>query len=226
MGSARIRKSDVSGGLKFKRNLTIDWLIETELKAETLVGSDGDLVYAISFGDPYSSDIKGPISVLETPFQYYRSSSDISLESSTGNRHKLTDGPFFKLLKSNLTNELKSLASLGAWNDNLPPDCHLNLTLKNLVSDGVYQIRCMFIDGKNKVSPRLFLGPGNHEINYDRPAGCIAVGTFTAPEIETIIRIASGSEAPPHINAIVLRRVGHNPRVGISRLRTIFSSKR
>jgi hypothetical protein len=223
MCAARIRKSDGPGGLKFKRNLAIDWLVETELTVERVVGSDGDLICAVSFGDPCSSDTKGPISILETPFQYYQLSPDVFLESSTGNKHKLVDGPFFKLSKSDLTNELKSLASLGAWSFNLPPDCHLNLVLKNLVSDGVYQIRCMFIDGKNKVSPKLFLGPENHEINYDRQSGCIAVGTFTSPTTETIIKIASTTTTPPHINAVVLRRIGYNPRVGISGLRTISS---
>jgi len=225
MGTARIRKSEGLGGLRFRRNLAIDWEVEQALSAETIIGDGGDLIHAIVFGDPYSSDAKGPISLLEIPFMYFKSSA-VSLETSAGNKHKIVDGPFFKSKVSDQSDNFKSLISLGAWSTNLPADCHLDLVVKNLVPDNVYQIRCVFIDGKNKVSPRLFLGPGNHEINYDRGQGVVAVGTFIAPDASVNIRIASGSTEPPHINAVVLRQTGYSPRTTITGLRTIYGSKR
>lgn len=224
--TARIRNSNNgTGSFKLKRSLVIDWTTEKSLTPETLVGNDGELDRAIIFGDPYSSETKGPITILKASFLYFRN-SDVDLETSAGNQHKIVDGPFFKSKENNLPEELRSIASLGAWNNNLPANCHLILTIENLVPDNVYQIRCMFIDGKNKASPKLLLDPGNHEINYDRQHGVMAVGTFTSPDKKARIKIASGLGEAPHINAIVLRRVGYNPRATIAGLRTIYDSKR
>ncbi len=228
MTNVRIRKAgnaDSSGGLKFRRNLNIDWSIETELTSDTIVGNEGALVQAITFGDPYSSDARGPISIADVQFQYFKLLKNVNLESSSGLAHKVVDGPFFKLRESNFTPAVNSLASLGAWVNNLPSSSHLNMTIGELVPDGVYQVRCIFVDGKNKVSPKLFLGTEGYEINYNRQKGCVVAGIFTANDRSITIRIASKTIEPPHINAVVLRRIGYNPRTTASLLRTISDLK-
>jgi len=222
MGHARLRKTG-NGGLKFKRSLSIDW-VTADLSPENLVGSDGILVHAIIFGDPYASNIKGPISILDISFCFFKTSSNINLASSTGRTHKIVDGPFFRLYDQTIDN-FKSLMSLGATAHNLPQEEWLDLTIKNLKPDKVYQINCAFFDEKNKVSPLITLNPGNHQIAYDRQQGCIAIGVFTAPTEEITIKISSLSIESPHINALVIREIGDNPRVVISRIKTIAHLK-
>ena len=220
---ARIRKVG-KGGLRFRRALSVDWEIE-QLTPENIVGSEGTIVQSTVFGDPYSSDARGPISILGLDFPYFKNLPTVGLEASTGIVHKISDGPFFKQRDSNLPPEIKSLISLGAWTNNLPPGESLNLQVAGLTPDNVYQIRCIFADGKNKTSPSIALEPGNHVFTYDRQSGCVAVGTFTAPTEEITIKIVSMAAEPPHINAMVLRNIDINPRIVLSQLRTIAGPK-
>lgn len=222
MGHARLRKIG-NGGLKFKRSLSIDWAT-VDLSPENLVGSDGILVHAITFGDPYASNTRGPISILNISFCFFKTLSNINLTSSTGRIHKIIDGPFFKLYDQTLDN-FKSLMSLGAMTNNLPQEEWLDLTIKNLTPDKVYQINCAFFDEKKKASPLVTLNPGDHQIAYDRQQGCIAIGVFTAPTEEITIKISSLSIESPHINALVLREIGDNPRTTASRIKTIAGLK-
>lgn len=222
--TARFRNREGSGGLRFRRSLAINWTIEPNVTSESVVGKEGDLIHAIVFGDPYASFLCGPIALDETNFSYYKLAAHCDLQSSL-REHKLVDGPFFKPRESSQAPELKALSSLGAWVNNLPMGSSLILSVTNLVPDNVYQIRCMFIDGKNKVSPKFILEPGNYEVEYDRQKGCVVVGEFTAPSDKISIKITSTTNEPPHINAMTMRIIDNNPRVVLSGLRTIAGLK-
>jgi len=224
--TVRILNRNGSGGLRFKRNLTIKWTVEQNVSAESIIGTNGKLVHAITFGDPYASPLQGPIILEETCFTYYKLTKHCNLQSSLRDC-KIVDGPFFKSKESEQINsEIKALSACGAWADNLPSDSFLTLNITNLIPDNVYEIRCMFVDGKNKVSPRFILDPGNYEVEYDRQNGCIVIGKFTAPTDQISIKIKSTTNQPPHINAMTMRTIDNNPRVTLSELRTIVASKR
>ena len=206
MGNLKIKSSGVSkGGLKFRRNLSIEWN-SVLLSSENILGSEGKLEKAIIFGDPHA--INSSSAIQDVEFSYYATCS-ANVVSSTGRQHKAVNGPFFKSGYPSLSEEEQKLFSLGSWIPNLPTEGSMFVELDDLTPDVVYEIRCIFADEKCKGSNKMLLLPGEHEFG----GGNIVIGRFTAPEKLVKIEIKSLDNRQPYINSIIVRSVDYAARI-------------
>lgn len=207
---ARIR--NVSGGsIKFRRKLNIKWELEEITSESSVIGDDGTVEKAIAFGDPLTLT-KDPLILNDTEFFYFRREGSTSISSSTGRLHKVVDGPFFKSFnQSDISERSKILTSLGAWIPNLPNEEELIVKVDDIAADGVYEIRCIFSDGKSVGSKDISINSGERLVlPFD--GGTVLKGQFISPESSLKLAIKSNDQLPPFINAIVMKRLGHTPR--------------
>ena len=209
---ARIR--NVSGGsIKFRRKLSIAWDSEEINSEYSILGDDGILEKAIIFGDT-STLTNDPIILNDVEFTYFKRGA-ASITSSTGRLHKVVDGPFFKSINQNeISPSLKILTSVGSWIPNLPAEEEMIIRINDLTLDGIYEVRCVFSDGKNSGSKDISI---NLEERMILPFanGTVTKGQFISSENSLRLAIKSNDNFPPFINAITLRRLGHEPRATI-----------
>lgn len=215
MTNVRFRNTGLKNpsGIKLRRNLSIEWYNE-ELIETNILKINGDFNRAITFGDPNIVNPQSHISFSNINFNSFKLNNLTSLESSTGKLHKVIDGPFFNLKSNTLTHteDFFNLTTLGSWIPNLPPSEALLLKVSELTPDNVYQIRCIFFNGKNKGTSKVILTPDHHELEINNTTGIIAIGTFIAPIESIIIQIRSEDSKPPFINAMTLHTIGKNSR--------------
>ena len=213
MGNIRFRNTGLNGpgGIKFRRNLFVNWTIK-DLTETNIIGTDGSLVEAIVFADPYSLNTNKPVLISNIQFKDFKLNATTSLKSSTGRLHKVITGPIFKsILPITSTEDIYNLTSLGAWIPNLPPNEKLILTISKLSLDDIYQIRCIF-NSKNKGTSSMSLEPNNCNLEFDDNLGTIAIAEFIAPNDNISIQLKSNNDKQPFINAIVIRKIGTAPR--------------
>lgn len=209
MGNARFRRVG-SGGIKFRRNFSIEWSCLFLISEKDAVGEDGNLIIANCFG----LNSQQEISSLEATF---KSPSQEVVFSSAGREHKVVSGPFFKS-QSGYSGSLDIITTYGAWCPTLPTGQHLYVS-QHVEIDGVYEARLIFSSGKKNGSSSLII---NDEINVDMTDGSsrVVVGRFIATKSDVSFSIKSTDAKPPLINAFILRKIGTAPRIDASILLT------
>jgi hypothetical protein len=212
MMGMRFRKKNGGGGLKFKRSLSIEWNVPQQISAiEEL--TDGSAEKAVLFGQSAESVV---ISGLE--FKNFKSSKDISLEPTTGRRSPIVSGQLFApptyVSDSQI---LKTISSTGAWAPRLPKNEELLLKMKDLHPDCIYEIKLVFAgNGRLITSKQIKLSPSEVMIDMRESKFVMVTGTFIAPQEQLEIRICSLDDAPPFLNALILKNVGFAPKTTAS----------
>lgn len=202
MGNARLRRTG-SGGIKFKRKLSVDWIQQTITSESDVTGEEGTLERAYSFGADkpfYIGDV------------FMNPAPDNVVLSSTGRVHKTASGPFFRSQDCNFSEPLTKVTTFGTWCPNLPIEEKLFIILNNLTTDGVYEARLTFSNGKKNGASKISIDD-SPLINIETNPGSVVVARFVAAEKDTKISIKSLDGLPPFINALVLRKLGTDPRM-------------
>lgn len=199
-----------SGKIRFKRRLNVEWRVEDYSELSVAAGG-GDLIEAVTFGDPCASPAKGSFSVGGVEFFPFRASTVFKLASSTGRVHEVVDGPFFAQRVGSQTDrlELSSLGTLGAWVPNLPPGEFLSLEMRDLVPDAEYEARLVFHDGRGRASSKIRVEPGG--LTFETLAPLVVVGRFVAPGNSVTLQIYSETDRAPFVNAAVVRAGSKTP---------------
>lgn len=205
MANARLRKTG-SGGIKFRRNFSVNWAQLSVSSGVDVVGSEGKLDRAHAFGASSSFFLD---EVEFCPIQ------DGAVTSSTGRLHKVAYGQFFKPQEPAFSGALESITTFGAWCPNLPPEERLTLSIRDLNVDDAYEVRLLFSSGKKNGATKISIDD-SPLIDISTAPGCVAVARFIATEKEISVSVKSLDAVPPFINAFVLRNLGTVPRLSAS----------
>jgi len=218
MGNIRIRKTGDSksdSGIKFRRKLNIEWNSKNLESENDVNGNEGTLDRAIIFAN-LKTNVTDPSTLLidKVEFSSFKEKNIKALRSSTGNTHKITDGPFFRS-NSNFQKDLNKLSTLGGWVSNLPKDENLILRIDSLKADVIYEIRLIFSRGKKGCSENITLNSGDCTLDLSIEENQVAIGRFIAPSEAIELTIGSSDNNPPFINALVVRQIGFSPRMSM-----------
>jgi hypothetical protein len=205
VGIVRFRRSGAGGGLKLRRKLAVDWRIEGDVEEASAPGGEGIVALAVAFGDPRAVGA-GALELGGVGLQPWGRVDEVDLRASTRLGGDVVDGPFFGP---------RNALGLGAWVPNLPSGESLHVDLSGLTPDEVYQVRFVFHDAKGRGTGAPTVSPGEFRAELVPGRVSVVVGTFVAPTDRATLTIGSADGRPPFVNAMVLRRVGSQPRARI-----------